>query len=650
MMDKRIVYRGLLVLTVWCATIVSAQDISVASFKFLENDLTANTTGTMERDQNGEIAALIKVVTTEQGFVFDGGMVGVVKTKQGVGEVWVYVPHGIKKMTIQHPQLGVLRDYYFPMAIDKAKTYEMVLSTGKVETVVTHSVNKQFVVFNVKPTDAVVELSDEVLTVDSEGYATKSIPFGTYDYRVSCANYHTEAGKVTVNAQGKAEVNVTLRPNFGWIKLNAADEYHGAYVFIDNERVGQLPFSSGDIKSGIHHVRVAKSMYKAYETQVTVADNETSTLDVVMVPNFAPVTFIADEDCEIWIDGEKKGEGEWNGPLEPGEYMVEVKKTAYRSVSEIVRINGTEARTIRLKSPVAAIRASLEIVSTPLRATVLIDGVEVGETPLMKNDVLVGTHRVVFKKDGYGKVEKMVVVEEKGENRLSVELVKKNEPANDNPIISPEKNKDTGVPDPKPSEEVKRKSYRCFFSVNAGASTAYASASENNVGFNYGVEAGLKLSRFMLSAGVKSHLMGGYEYYVFDDNNTYQKSRMVQLLRFSAKVGLTFGRRFQFTPQAGILFGPSYFIGREYVMGEIPTYEEYYNGTFTDRYRPYLIENADYSEMNADIVKFAHTRLTYVVGARIELLSRNARWGIHVTPEYVVDEGFCGDVGLTVRF
>ena len=79
----------LLFLLVFCATTTFAQDISVSSFKLLENDLTANTTGTMERDQNGEVAALIKVVTTEQGFVFDGGMSGIVKTKQGVGEVWV---------------------------------------------------------------------------------------------------------------------------------------------------------------------------------------------------------------------------------------------------------------------------------------------------------------------------------------------------------------------------------------------------------------------------------------------------------------------------------------------------------------------------------------------------------------------------------
>ena len=139
----------ILIYVLFLPLIVKAQNISVASFKLLENDLTANTTGTTERDQNGEVAALIKVVTTEQGFVFDGGMTGIVKTKQGVGEIWVYVPHGIRRITVQHPQLGVLRDYYFPISIEIGKTYEMKLTTGKVETIVTRSINKQFVIFNV---------------------------------------------------------------------------------------------------------------------------------------------------------------------------------------------------------------------------------------------------------------------------------------------------------------------------------------------------------------------------------------------------------------------------------------------------------------------------------------------------------------------
>ena len=106
-----------------------AQTISVSSFKLLDTDLTANTAGTMEQDQNGEIAALIKVVTTQTGFTFDGGSLGIVKTIQKPSEIWVYVPRGLKKITIAHPQFGLLRDYYLNIPIEAARTYELVLST-----------------------------------------------------------------------------------------------------------------------------------------------------------------------------------------------------------------------------------------------------------------------------------------------------------------------------------------------------------------------------------------------------------------------------------------------------------------------------------------------------------------------------------------
>ena len=125
--------------------------------------MTANTAGTMEQDQNGEVAALIKVVTTQTGFTFDGGTLGIVKTKQTPGEIWVYVPRGSKKITIKHPQLGVLRDYFYPQAIEPARTYEMTLIIGSVQTIVKPARNSQYVVFRLTPPNAIVELDGNLL-------------------------------------------------------------------------------------------------------------------------------------------------------------------------------------------------------------------------------------------------------------------------------------------------------------------------------------------------------------------------------------------------------------------------------------------------------------------------------------------------------
>lgn len=627
--------RGMVfVLLMFAAIAVQAQNISVASFKLLENDLTANTTGTMERDQNGEPAALIKIVTTEQGFVFDGGMVGIVKTRQGVGEVWVYVPHGIKKITIQHPQLGVLRDYYFPIAIDKAKTYEMVLSTGKVETVVTHSVNKQFVVFNVNPANAVVELNDEMLTVDSEGYATKGLPYGTYNYRVSCANYHTEAGQVTVTADGKAEVNVKLRPNFGWIRFDGESRYHGAYIYIDNERVGQVPFTTGNIKSGEHQVKIVKNMYKTYERQVMVSDAETTEMNVLLAPNFANITLTTDEDSEIWIDGSRKGKGRWAGPLEIGGYTIETKRESHRTMSEVVQINSVEERTIELKSP-TPIYGSLEISSTPLRATIYIDGVEVGETPLMKSDVLVGTRRVAFRKDGYVSIDKTVEVKENSENSISVGLSKVqpempvNKPA-EKVVSQPAKNS-TPAPQQKvystPKVATPEKVKTSQKTVGWGGLVG-VDAGHSTYGFNYGGELGIMYNRFSLTVGGKSHVMGKYKII---------STHSIQLLRFSSKFGYTLGRSFQFTPQIGVVFGPSFFTGKEYVMGVVDCED-------LDEW-----SGIDYFGMNRKIMQFAKMRCGLVVGARLEYRF-NLGLGVHITPEYIIGEWVAVNAGVSMKF
>ena len=72
--------RAIIFCSLFCLSFadLSAQNISVKSFRLLETDLTANTAGTMKRDQNNEVAALIKIVTTETGYSFERSSLGFV--------------------------------------------------------------------------------------------------------------------------------------------------------------------------------------------------------------------------------------------------------------------------------------------------------------------------------------------------------------------------------------------------------------------------------------------------------------------------------------------------------------------------------------------------------------------------------------------
>jgi len=374
------------------AITVSAQSISVSSFKLLESDLTANTAGTTERDQNGEVAALIKVVTTQTGFSFDAGSLGIVKTKQTPGEIWVYIPHGAKKITIKHPQLGVLRDYFFPISIEKARTYELVLISGTVQTIVNQSSNSQYLVLKVTPTNAVVELNNEILPT-SDGIAQKFVKLGSYEYRIQAPNYHTSAGIVAVDdPNNKKMLEINLAPAFGWIEIPANPEYNGAQVYIDNALVGTIPMKSQNLPSGEHDIKIVKALYNPYSQKVLVKDNETSQVTPNLSANFSEVTISVDNDADIYVNGELKTKGSWTGKLESGSYLMEAKKENYRSTSQSVDISAVnDKQTIQLSAPIP-IYGTANITSTPAMADVFIDGKNMGQTPLFISNLLIGNH------------------------------------------------------------------------------------------------------------------------------------------------------------------------------------------------------------------------------------------------------------------
>lgn len=100
-----------------------AQSFSVESFRVLPNDVSAFINPV--RDLNDEDCGLIKVMVPED-FAFSTPL-GIVKREDNIGEIWLYVPRGTKKITIKHPQWGVLRDYNLPTKVDSHITYEMRL-------------------------------------------------------------------------------------------------------------------------------------------------------------------------------------------------------------------------------------------------------------------------------------------------------------------------------------------------------------------------------------------------------------------------------------------------------------------------------------------------------------------------------------------
>ena len=115
-------------------TDTSAVKFKVTGFRVLSNDVSAFITPV--RDLNNEACALLKVVA-RQDFAFSSPL-GIVKRKDEVGEIWLYLPKGTRRITIKHPRWGVLRNYRLPLALESHVAYEMTISEPRIPMAYEH--------------------------------------------------------------------------------------------------------------------------------------------------------------------------------------------------------------------------------------------------------------------------------------------------------------------------------------------------------------------------------------------------------------------------------------------------------------------------------------------------------------------------------
>ena len=212
----------------------------------METDITARITAP-KKDQNGEVCALIRIVTTEKGFMFEPDALGIVARENKPGEIWLYVPRGARRISIMHETLGIVRNYFYPDLIEKAVTYEMVLNTGEHQDRQVVENNMQLLVLRPEPSTANIFIDDEQMPLEN-GFFTATMKKGEHTFRVEAPMYHSEAGALTLGDEQKI-MNVTLKPKFGYAEIFSLPE-QDAKVYLDTVQVGTTPYRSDRMMAG----------------------------------------------------------------------------------------------------------------------------------------------------------------------------------------------------------------------------------------------------------------------------------------------------------------------------------------------------------------------------------------------------------------
>ena len=330
-----------LMVSVMMALNTYAQNIKVSKFDLLPTDMTANTFGTQKLDQNGEKAALIKIQAPEQGFTFSAGSLGIVACEEHNGETWLYVPRRSKKLTIQHKDFGVLRDYYYPTAIDGGRTYEMYIDIGI----------GRYVTITAERANSLIYIDGE--NVGLAPINNKYLSYGRHTVRALKDRYEGEQTLVitTDDTEGIKLINIAQRDmsdHFGDVTVSVDNK---ADLYFEGKKVGTSSWQT-QLREGTYLVETRKADCDPVKTSFTVvAQKQNAVKANAPTPHTGWLSiYTRPGNVQTIYNGDHFIDLSETVSVPIGNYQIEFSRKGYETQNHeyVVRHNQTTADTVTL--------------------------------------------------------------------------------------------------------------------------------------------------------------------------------------------------------------------------------------------------------------------------------------------------------------
>lgn len=109
----------------------AAAQISISGFSLDSTGDSSLSFSQSVYDPDGEPCSVLRIESVISGWTFDTGLSGIMDSRYGEGTIYLYIPASARSITVSHPEYGVLRDWEFPVSLEKGRTYSMKLSYSR---------------------------------------------------------------------------------------------------------------------------------------------------------------------------------------------------------------------------------------------------------------------------------------------------------------------------------------------------------------------------------------------------------------------------------------------------------------------------------------------------------------------------------------
>jgi hypothetical protein len=207
-------------------------------------------------------------------------------------------------------------------------------------------------------------------------------------------------------------------------RLSVVTDPPGARVTVDGRPRGASPLTVADLTAEEHKVSVTNDAGSVERTVAVAAGNTASvmfSLPRVSGPVGGWLSISAPFDVEVVEDTDVIGtSGTSRIMLAAGRHDIAlVNRTIGYQESRKIEVTAGKTMVIRLDPP----KVSVSVNARPW-AEIVLDGNDVGQTPLANLLVTVGPHELVFRHPQLGERKQTIIVTAKGPNRIAADLTK----------------------------------------------------------------------------------------------------------------------------------------------------------------------------------------------------------------------------------
>jgi hypothetical protein len=204
--------------------------------------------------------------------------------------------------------------------------------------------------------------------------------------------------------------------------LKVRSNVEAAEVWVDGALLGKAPLTKY-IAVGSHQVRVVADNYDPFVRKVDVSADKTVEIQAQLTPGPGTVELVGPPGARLSLDGVDKGALPLRLPA-PSSGKHEWSVTAPKFEAGTGSFEYTPGKNLLITVELTPSRGIWVVESTPAGATVVLDGHEVGKTPLRLTDIEPGPHAVLVDGGANGLVVRNVDTTDGSRGEVKVSLPK----------------------------------------------------------------------------------------------------------------------------------------------------------------------------------------------------------------------------------